>query len=125
MAEVAGGDLASTVNENEAFECIVCREDVWGEEMPDRCAKRLLGMIRPGGRLVACVPNPRHYSVLLGLIKGAQPSLRGADGTLALRGCAMRPEFEGLLEDAGWTMCGSYPVELPFTGANPGKHGFF
>jgi GT2 family glycosyltransferase/tetratricopeptide (TPR) repeat protein/2-polyprenyl-3-methyl-5-hydroxy-6-metoxy-1,4-benzoquinol methylase len=53
-----------------SFDAIVCGDILEHLRDPLRLLRRLRTWLRPGGRLVASIPNVRHHSVLRGLLEG-------------------------------------------------------
>ena len=53
-----------------AFDAVVCGDILEHLVEPERLLRRVRGWLRPGGRLVASLPNVRHHQVVAGLLRG-------------------------------------------------------
>jgi 2-polyprenyl-3-methyl-5-hydroxy-6-metoxy-1,4-benzoquinol methylase len=72
LARVVVGDVErpDVDFDRAAFDCVVCGDVIEHLEDPDAFLGRARGWLRPGGTLVASLPNARHYSVVGGLLAG-------------------------------------------------------
>ena len=54
----------------ETFDALVCSEVLEHLRDPEPVLRRLLGLVKPGGRVFASVPNVAHWQIVLGLLRG-------------------------------------------------------
>jgi 2-polyprenyl-3-methyl-5-hydroxy-6-metoxy-1,4-benzoquinol methylase len=96
-----------------SFDAVVCGDVLEHLREPARLLRRARGWLRPGGLVVASIPNVRHHSVVAGLLDGNwtyEPA--GLLDRTHLRFFTRRTA-EQLFRDAGFTVTGLGVVPGP------------
>jgi GT2 family glycosyltransferase/tetratricopeptide (TPR) repeat protein/2-polyprenyl-3-methyl-5-hydroxy-6-metoxy-1,4-benzoquinol methylase len=70
LDEVVVGDAEGLSFEPGSFDAVICGDVLEHLRDPAALLRRVRGWLRPGGLLVASIPNVRHHSVLRGLLRG-------------------------------------------------------
>jgi 2-polyprenyl-3-methyl-5-hydroxy-6-metoxy-1,4-benzoquinol methylase len=87
-----------------SFDAVVCGDVLEHLREPERLLRQARGWLRPGGRLIASIPNVRHHTVVRSLLDGNwtyEPA--GLLDRTHLRFFTRR-EIEDLFRDAGFTV---------------------
>jgi GT2 family glycosyltransferase/2-polyprenyl-3-methyl-5-hydroxy-6-metoxy-1,4-benzoquinol methylase/tetratricopeptide (TPR) repeat protein len=72
LDRVISGDAERIEVEIEAgtLDCIICGDVLEHMRQPEEFLKQARGWLAPGGRLIASIPNVRHYSVVTSILEG-------------------------------------------------------
>lgn len=103
----------------DSFDAIAAGDILEHLRDPARLLRSLAGVLRPGGRVVASMPNVAHGSVRLALLTGAFPY---ADAGLLDRTHLRfftRTSLQELFASAGFTIEQLERVEVPIDGGTP------
>jgi SAM-dependent methyltransferase len=72
LTDVHVGDVESLVlpYTEGTFDALVCSEVLEHLADPESTLRKLLALVKPGGRIYASVPNLAHWRIVLGLLRG-------------------------------------------------------
>lgn len=83
------------------FDALVCSEVLEHLANPEATLRKLIPLLKPGGRVYASVPNLSHWKIVLGLLRGRfDYAERGAMDRTHLRWFTPR-SFRAMFEDCG------------------------
>lgn len=94
----------------ETFDALVCSEVLEHLADPEATLRKLVPLLKPGGRVYASVPNLAHWKIVLGLLLGRfDYQERGAMDRTHLRWFTPR-SFRALFESCGVTVDHVAPI---------------